>query len=137
MRALARAEAHFKVGDLVLMDADALMTPVERARPRLKLRALAVGPLAVTALVGSNAVRVKLPAGSRAHDVVNISKLRPYTASSIPGRGVEKPPQVVGTDGDWEDVVRDIVAHKGSGRNRLFFDKMGRRRRLRRNVVIC
>ena len=96
----AQAEAHFKVGDLVLMDADVLMTPVERARPRLKLRTLAVGPLAVTALVGPNLVRIKLPAGSKAHDVVNISKLRPYTASSILGRGVEKPPQVVGADGD-------------------------------------
>ena len=119
----ARVDAHFKVGDLVLIDADALMTPVERARPRLKLRALAVGPLAVTALVGPNAVRVKLPAGSRAHDVVNISKLRPFTANSMPGREVEKPPQVIGTDGDLEDVVRDIVAHKGSGQSRLFLTR--------------
>ena len=68
----------FSVGDKVLVSSEALQTAAERDRPSDKLSALYTGPLEVLQVISPLAYRVRLPAGSTAHDVVSVKFLQPY-----------------------------------------------------------
>jgi hypothetical protein len=73
----ARHLPAFAVGDFVLVNAEFLMTPIERSRPKRKLAAQFVGPYRILDLVGS-AYRLELPAGATAHNVFAAESLKPY-----------------------------------------------------------
>ena len=72
-----RREHDFKVGDLVLLDTEHL----RRTRPSKKLDFKRVGPFKIIEKINDNAFRLKLPDGSRLHDVINVSKLFPFVSS--------------------------------------------------------
>jgi hypothetical protein len=76
-------ELTFAVGDKVLLSAEALTLISERDRPSDKLKALYQGPLEVVEVVSPLAYRLKMPAGSQAHDVFSIKFLRPYYADPV------------------------------------------------------
>jgi transposase InsO family protein len=67
----------FAVGDSVLVNAEFLMTPAERDRPKKKLAAQFVGPYSIVELVGT-AYRLDLPPGATAHTVFAAESLKPY-----------------------------------------------------------
>ncbi len=69
-----RREEQYRVGDRVLLSTKNLnLKGVSN-----KLKPHFVGPFTVSALVGSNAVRLNLPSSMRMHPVFNISLLKRY-----------------------------------------------------------
>ena len=83
---LTRVEGKLKVGDLVMVYRDFLLTPEARDRPSHKLRPKWFGPFPITQVVGPNAYKLKLPHTSRCHPVFNVSALRAYEKNAIPNR---------------------------------------------------
>lgn len=69
-----RSGHSFKIGDFVYLDTDHL----QRKRPSKKLDFKRVGPFEIIERINDNAYRLKLPVGSRLHDVINVSKLYPF-----------------------------------------------------------
>ena len=95
----------YAVGDQVWLSTDNLCLP--RASQKLSERWL--GPYAITKLVGTNAVELRLPRSMRIHPVVNISRVKPYR-KRLPGQPVTAPgPSNVTEDREEEYEVERIV----------------------------
>ena len=74
-----RRDLAFKVGDLVLLSAEALTALADSEKHlKPKLRALYQGPFEVIEVVNPLAYRLRLPPRSRAHDVFSLVHLLPY-----------------------------------------------------------
>jgi transposase InsO family protein len=96
-------------GDLVLVATAALQPPSARDRPSRKLGFPYQGPFRVLDRPGPATVRVELPHGVRAHNVINLEYVKPYQRDpDLP----PPPPAVVGADGDFEYAVESILAHR-------------------------
>jgi hypothetical protein len=110
-----RRDLSFKVGDKVLLSAEALRAlsdqgPVPEAA---KLRSLYQGPLEVLEVVNPLAYRLRLPPNSRAHDVFPLVFIRPYQMDTGRHRDPPPPPQpLYQEDGEdyWE--VEAIVGER-------------------------
>jgi hypothetical protein len=115
-----RRDLAFKVGDPVMVSAEALkaISAAEQSQPH-KLRALCQGPLEVTEVINPLAYRLRLPPGSRAHDVFPLVYLLPYRKDTS-GRSRTKtlPQPVFQEDGHdyWEveAIVGERKAANGS-----------------------
>ncbi len=115
-----RRDLAFKVGDQVMVSAEALkaISAAEQSQPH-KLRALCQGPLEVTEVINPLAYRLRLPPGSRAHDVFPLVYLLPYRKDTS-GRSRTKtlPQPVFQEDGHdyWEveAIVGERKAANGS-----------------------
>jgi transposase InsO family protein len=115
-----RRELAFKVGDQVMVSAEALraLSANEQSQPQ-KLRSLYQGPLEVTEVINPLAYRLRLPEGSRAHDVFPLVYLLPYRKDTT-GRSRTKvhPQPVFQVDGHdyWEveAIVGERAAADGS-----------------------
>ena len=102
----------FKVGDLVLLNANNIKTK----RQSKKLDNLFRGPCEIIKSIGPNAYKLKLPEQlqGKMHDVFHISLLEPYIENSIPERETPPPPPV-GDDLDFyevEAVLDSRVKHR-------------------------
>jgi hypothetical protein len=75
-----RRPVTFDVNDQVLVSAEAFRAYTERDRPKDKLKSLWSGPYTITQVISPLAYRLKLPKGSRAHDVISVQYLKPYVA---------------------------------------------------------
>ena len=84
-----REEVNLKVGDLVLVHREFLITPEARDRPSNKMRPKWYGPFKITEKVSTNAFRLDLPFQLRCHPVFNVSALKKYYKNTIEGREVE------------------------------------------------
>ena len=113
--AQGRAAADIKVGDMVLVSSQALLSPAQRDRPALKLAFKWQGPFRVLeCMAGGAALRLDL-GRIRAHPVINRSFLRLYAdPADIPGRQQLPPEPVVGGGEEPEWEVEEVVAHKKS-----------------------
>ena len=107
-----RVEGKLKVGDLVMVYRDFLLTPEARDRPSHKLRPKWFGPFPITHVVGPNAYKLKLPHTSRCHPVLNVSALRAYEKNAIPNRRQPTPPPITDLDGHARYVVENILSHR-------------------------
>ena len=107
-----RVEGKLKVGDLVMVYRDFLLTPEARDRPSHKLRPKWFGPFPITHVVGPNAYKLKLPHTSRCHPVFNVSALRAYEKNAIPNRRQPTPPPITDLDGHARYVVENILSHR-------------------------
>jgi hypothetical protein len=76
-----------------------------------KLMSKYVGPLRVVEKINSNAYRIELPRGSRAHDVINVQHLEKYQPSGTYGRKDAPPPVWVAEDGDYYEPEQ-ILKHR-------------------------
>jgi hypothetical protein len=105
-------EVAFAVGDQVMLSTKHLHL---KARGRSKkLRPRFIGPFAVSALHGPNAVRLDLPPEVKCHRVQNVSKLKHYVSDGglFPGRPVMPSlPEVSDSKEDFE--VEAIMGRKG------------------------
>jgi transposase InsO family protein len=115
-----RRELALKVGDRVLVSAEALkaISAAQQSMPQ-KLRALYQGPLEVIEVVNPLAYRLRLPKGSKAHDVFPLVFLLPYRQDTSGRSRVQTTPQPLDTeDGDdyWEveAIVGERAAASGS-----------------------
>jgi len=70
-----REEApEYKIGDKVWLSTKNLNVD----RPSCKLTERQLGPYEIVKIISSNAVKLKLPASFKIHDVINVSCIRPY-----------------------------------------------------------
>jgi hypothetical protein len=99
-----RRDYQFGVGDSVLLSTRHFTPPAYRGRHR-KLASKFAGPYEVAQVISPVAYRLRLPAGTRAHDVFHSSMLKPYRS----GRGTPVPEPVI-IDGEPEYVVERIIS---------------------------
>ncbi len=101
-----RADAPvYSPGDKVWLSTENLRL----TRASKKLTEKFIGPFSVVEMVGSNAVKLKLPKTMKIHPVVNISRVKPYK-DRLTGQPVVKPgPVEVTEDRDVEWEVDFIV----------------------------
>ena len=71
-----REEYSFKVGDLIKLSTK--NSPIIEKGPAYKLKLRYVGPLEVLKVVSPVAYRITLPENRRIHNVIHISRLRPW-----------------------------------------------------------
>jgi transposase InsO family protein len=109
-----RRELTLKVGDQVLVSAEALkaISAAEQSRPQ-KLRTLYQGPMEVIEVINPLAYRLRLPKGSKAHDVFPLVYLQPYKQDSTGRTRIHTTPGPLYTE-DGEDYweVEDIVGER-------------------------
>jgi len=110
-----RREHVFTPGTQVLVKTSALLRPADRAIPAA-MRDRFSGPFVVTQSVGDNAVRLALPAGYRAHNVINVDSVKVWHRDEWPERSVAPlPPVPAGTY-----AVDHIVRHRGRPASRRY-----------------
>jgi transposase InsO family protein len=109
-------EVTFKVGDQVMLSAEAFRTYEERDRPKDKLKQLWSGPYAVTKVVSALAYELKLPPGTRAHPVISVQFLKPYhppkDGSNRPQGQRSPEPLFYSDDGEPQWEVHSILRHR-------------------------
>ena len=116
-RQKAQADKHrravkFTVGQKVLLNMKNMRLKKDlRTKLRVKLLPRFWGPLEVVELIGSHAVRIKLPDGARMHDVFHVSLVEPFYAP--PDGATRALPQPI----DWLEgtpcfVVDQLLAHR-------------------------
>jgi hypothetical protein len=115
-----RRELTFKVGDQVMVSAEALkaLSASQQSQPP-KRRALCQGPLEVIEVINPLAYRLRLPPGSRAHDVFPLVYLLPYRKDTTGRPRTKATPQpLYQEDGEdyWEveAIVGERKAANGS-----------------------
>src|SRR6266436_751726 len=93
----------YKVGDKVWLSTKNLNID----RPTRKLAERQIGPYEVVKIVSSNAVKLKLPASFKIHDVINVSRLRPYHPP-VAGQCIT-PPKPIEVEGTPEYEVEEVM----------------------------
>jgi hypothetical protein len=76
-------------------------------RPTRKLAERQLGPFEIVKIVSSNAVKLKLLASYKIHNVINVSRIRPYK-SPVAGQQ-NTPPEPVTVEGEPEYEVEEIL----------------------------
>lgn len=100
-----RAEApRFKVGDKVWLETKYLQIK----RPNKKLSDEQVGPFIILEIINPNAIKLDLPESIPIHNVVNISRLRPYTPPQMKGQ-LSPPPPPLEIEGEEEYEVEEVL----------------------------
>ena len=109
-----RRNHNFKLVDLVWLDTDHLKTD----RPSGKLDYKRIGPYEIVECVNQNAYRLRLPVGSRQHDVFNVSKLTPFVNTTDLEGDIEPDSEVVNGFEEFEVEAildsREETNHKRS-----------------------
>src|ERR1700689_1018348 len=86
----------FKIGDLVLVNADHVLEDWEKQRPTRKLGSKKIGPFRITEVISDTAYKVRLPSTMKAYSVFHISLLEKYieTPSEFKRRNLTRPPPI-------------------------------------------
>ena len=113
-----RQDPELKVGDLVLVHRQFLLTPEARDRPCDKLRPRWYGPFKILEQVTSNAYRLELPFYMRSHPVFNVTALKRYFKNEIDGRKTESPPPI--THADEFPCQVDRISRRNLGAREVF-----------------
>ena len=105
----SRLDTKYKEGDLVwLSTKDIKLRNTHKSK---KLQPKFIGPYEVIEAIGSNRYKLALHEGVRIHPVFPADKLKPYTASTFPGRKQPRPAPVM-VDGEYEWTVEKLVGHR-------------------------
>lgn len=112
----------FAVGDMVLVEANHAYDPISGDRPKQKLSPRWVGPWPIIEVLGPATYRLQLPPRVRIHPVLNVERLRRFTAPSVvPGR-VAPSPTAVGIDADGHQLwAFERILDKKTSRGKLFY----------------
>jgi len=99
-----RGEAlEYKIGDKVWLSTKNLHVD----RPSRKLTERQLGPYEIVKIISSNAVKLKLPASFKIHDVINVSRIRPYRPPATGQSTI--PPEPIVIEGIPEYEVEEIA----------------------------
>ena len=102
----------YVIGDRVWLSTNNLRLP----RTSQKLSEWWLGPYSIMKLVGTNAVRLRLPRSMRIHPIVNISHVKPYCECLL-GQPVAAPgPSIVTEDHEEEYEVDYVVDSQYKGK---------------------
>jgi len=93
----------YKVGDKVWLSTKNLNVD----RPSCKLTERQLGPYEIVKIISSNAVKLGLPASFKIHNVINVSRIRPYRPP-VAGQSII-PPEPVTVEGTPEYEVEEIM----------------------------
>jgi len=93
----------YKVGDKVWLSTKNLNVD----RPSCKLTEHQLGPYEIIKIISSNAVKLKLPASFKIHNVINVSCICPYRPP-VAGQSII-PPKPVTVEGTPEYEVEEIM----------------------------
>src|SRR6202023_2200998 len=93
----------YKVGDKVWLSTKNLNIDL----PTRKLAERQIGPYEIVKIVLSNVVKLKLPASFKIHDVINVSRIRPY-CPPIAGQHIT-PPEPIEVEGTPEYEVEEVI----------------------------
>ena len=93
----------YKVGNKVWLSSKNLNVD----RPSHKLMEWQLGPFEVIKIVSSNAIKLKLPASFRIHDVINVLRVWPYKPHVVGQSSV--PPELIDVEGNPEYEVEEIL----------------------------
>jgi len=93
----------YKVGDKVWLSTKNLNVD----RLSRKLTECQLGPYEIVKIISSNAVKLKLPASFKIHNVINVSHIRPYRPP-VAGQSII-PPKPVTIEGTPEYEVEEIM----------------------------
>jgi hypothetical protein len=120
-----REHITFKVGDLVLVNADHVLEDWEKQRPTRKLGSRQIGPYRITEVISDTAYRVKLPRNMKAHPVFHINLLEKYieTPPEFSGREPPRPPPVEVKKDDEQYEVEEILNHKTRNKKKYYLVK--------------
>ncbi|GJJ67911.1 hypothetical protein EMPS_00257 [Entomortierella parvispora] len=110
----ARRPSTFKVGDMVLLNADHLSLAARQNRPARKLEPKYIGPFRITRKANDNAFELALPSTMKQYPVFNTDLLRPYISSppSFNRTTTDRPLPITTDDGDEEYEVERILDYK-------------------------
>ena len=98
-----RQAPEYKVGDKVWLSTKNLNVD----RPSCKLTERQLGPYEIVKIISSNAVKLKLTASFKIHNVINVSCVRPYRPP-VAGQSII-PPEPVTVEGTPEYEVEEIM----------------------------
>jgi len=99
-----RGEApEYKIGDKVWLSTKNLNVD----RPSRKLTEQQLGPYEIVKIISSNAVKLKLPTSFKIHDVIIVSRIRPYRPPTAGQSTI--PPEPVVIEGTPEYKVEEIT----------------------------
>lgn len=117
-------EPSYQIGDKVMVSSKVLTDPYSRSQASQKLKARRIGPFKISELVGKNAIRLELPAHSKAHPVINLCHTKEF---------VEQPSDLENSDqGTIQEIqgelgpekyVECIIKHRKRGRGFQFMVK--------------
>ena len=93
----------YKIGDKVWLSTKNLNIN----RPTRKLAERQLGPFTIVKIISPNAMKLKLPSSFRIHDVINVSRLRPYKPPT-PGQ-MTTPPEPIEIEGEPEYEVEEVL----------------------------
>jgi hypothetical protein len=109
-----REHITFKVGDLVLVNADHVLEDWERQRPTRKFGSQYIGPFKIMEVISDTAYRVKLPKNMKAHPVFHVNLLEKYieTPPEFSRREPPRPPPIEVEKEDKQHEVEAILNHR-------------------------
>ena len=93
----------YKVGDKVWLSTK----DIKINCPSRKLAERQLGPFEIVKVISSNAIKLKLPASFKIHDVINVSRIQPYKPSVIGQKVI--PPEAVEVEGTPEYKVEEVL----------------------------
>ena len=93
----------YKVGDKVWLSTKNLNID----RPIRKLAERQIGLYEIVKIISSNAVKLKLPTSFKIHNVVNVSRIRPYRPPVAGQRS--SPPEPIEVEGTPEYEVEEVI----------------------------
>ena len=93
----------YKVGDKVWLSTK----DIKINRPSQKLAEQQLGPFEIVKVVSPNAVKLKLPASFKIHDIINVSQVQPYKPPVI-GQHVTLS-EAVEVEGSPEYKVEEVI----------------------------
>ena len=108
----------FQVGDFCWVSTAHFMLDAHRERSSHKLLPKWEGPFEILELIGTNACKLKLPEGHRAHPVVNFDKLSKFKTDNrnlFPGRNPTPPPPEI-IEQHLEHEVESILDRRKRGK---------------------
>ena len=107
----SRRDFQFGLGDGVLLSTKYFIPEAFRDRKR-KLAAKFAGPYEISEVISPVAYRLRLPIGTKAHDVFHASMLKPYHGDAKTERTTLPPLPVVMRDGEEEFEVESVVSYR-------------------------
>ena len=108
----SRRIVQYKVDDLILIDKNHINPPETRELRSFKLRPKWCGPYKVIQVIGSNAVRVQLPASMQKHPVFNIESTKPYPFEALERARTTQSTQVAGEQEWYVEAILDTKINK-------------------------